>query len=118
MIFSGGNPHSSAIEADVMADLAITLGIPNSQIVRERRARNTWENVRYSLAELKGYGTVYLVSDSLHVLRGKKYLCRQDRDICSQTQIVSRYRFGQFYAYKCWSLFHEGVAAIRDAVLY
>ncbi len=118
MVLSGGNPHSSSIEAEVMGDLAHAAGIPISQIALERRSHNTWENVTNSLPLLIPVDTIFIVSDSLHVHRGKRYLCQQKPDLCVRTIPISSYSPGRYYPYKCWSLFHESFAFIRDAAIY
>ncbi|WP_137638199.1 YdcF family protein [Loigolactobacillus binensis] len=49
ILVSGGAIHTSAIEADVMAQGLIARGIPRAAILRERHARHTGEN--FSLAQ-------------------------------------------------------------------
>jgi uncharacterized SAM-binding protein YcdF (DUF218 family) len=50
LIVTGGADARGIVEADVMAQIARELGVPRAAIVRERRARDTVENARYSVA--------------------------------------------------------------------
>jgi uncharacterized SAM-binding protein YcdF (DUF218 family) len=115
MVLSGGNPHSEEVEADGMADIARAAGVPGSKILVERDARNTWENVKFSANALGAYDHIYLVSDSLHVYRARRYLCRQQPALCARALPVARYRFGEFYLSKVKGLFHESAAFITDS---
>lgn len=53
LIVVTGGPHTAgSCEADVFAEVLIELGVPSGHIVRERRSRNTGENVLMGLAAL------------------------------------------------------------------
>jgi hypothetical protein len=118
MIISGGDPHGGAVEADVMGMLARNAGVAPEAIVLERAARNTWENVKLTLPELEKHPALYIVSDSLHAHRGKRYLCKQRPDLCSRARAAGFYRFGDLYALKFPGAAHEAVSVVRDALLY
>ena len=77
IILSGGAAHNASIEADVMGRLAVEDGLPVSQVVLETRAQNTWQNVEYSLPFLDGFAQLFVASDTLHAVRGRRYLCRE-----------------------------------------
>lgn len=74
LIFSGGAAHSPAVEADVMGDLAIARGVPRADVVRERRALTTWQNVRFSLALVRArhWDTVLVISTADHLPRARR----------------------------------------------
>lgn len=70
LIFSSG--YTFAIqEADVMKALAVSLGVPESAILLERQAANTFQNVVLTRQILHAHGwkTILLVSSPYHMLR-------------------------------------------------
>jgi uncharacterized SAM-binding protein YcdF (DUF218 family) len=89
LVLSGGAAHNAFVEADAMAGVARELGVAGDRVALERRARDTWENVAFSLPFLEGRGTVYVVSEALHARRGVRYLCRQRPDLCASAQPVA-----------------------------
>jgi uncharacterized SAM-binding protein YcdF (DUF218 family) len=70
IVFSGGAAHSSVVEADIMGDLAVRRGVAPSDVLRERRALTTWQNVRFSLPLL--HGTVLVISTADHLPRARR----------------------------------------------
>ncbi len=85
VVVSGGPPVPEApSEADLMAAALIEHGVPSGQIVRERRARHTGENVSLGLAAL-GEETVVrrltLVSWPLQARRSCATTDRQRPDL-------------------------------------
>ncbi len=66
-------------EAEVMADLLMALGVPRDRIVLERRARNTWQNARFSARLLKerGWHRIVLVTQVYHMPRAARAFRRQ-----------------------------------------
>lgn len=74
-VVSGGAVHGEHAEADVMADYAIVRGgIAASDIVRERTARSTRENIARSLPWLREARTIRIASNTLHARRARGYL--------------------------------------------
>ncbi|MFI1916815.1 YdcF family protein [Nocardia sp. NPDC020380] len=76
LVTSGGQgPGETVAEADAMADYLEAQGIPRSEIVRENRSRNTEENLRFTLRELRGHDLdpaqlrITVVTSDFHVLR-------------------------------------------------
>lgn len=72
LLFTGGVPAGeSCAVADVMADLAVELGVPARAIVRETASRSTHENATLSAPLLQRLGArrVLIVTDRLHVSR-------------------------------------------------
>src|SRR5665213_930195 len=56
MILSGGAVHNRFVEANVMAKLAESSGVPSRAIVEEPHAMNTIENVEYSTEIMHMHG--------------------------------------------------------------
>jgi uncharacterized SAM-binding protein YcdF (DUF218 family)/lysophospholipase L1-like esterase len=74
VIFSGGRPTGlPCAVADVMAELAMQLGIPRDRILRETAATSTWENAELTDALLRKLGAkrIVVVTDRLHMRRAQ-----------------------------------------------
>jgi uncharacterized SAM-binding protein YcdF (DUF218 family) len=71
IIMTGGPAHNAFVEADVMAKLAAANGVPQSALVRERRAGNTIENARYSveIMQAQGWQSAEVITTPAHVPR-------------------------------------------------
>lgn len=71
MIFSGGAAHNRFVEADAMAKLAESSGVPVRAIVEERRARDTIQNVEYSTQIMRSHGwdSMEAVTSAAHLRR-------------------------------------------------
>jgi uncharacterized SAM-binding protein YcdF (DUF218 family) len=117
MVLAGGSPHSSFIEAETMARLAQDAGIPREKLALEGRSRSTWENIQFALPALEKSPRVLIVSDPLHVRRGKRYWCRQRPDRCADAFMVSRYEPLNLYWMKWGSLVGESLKSLRDFAL-
>ena len=74
LIFSGAAAHSPAVEAEVMARLALAHGIPEAHVFREQRALTTWQNLRFSLEIMRAHGlsTALVVSTAEHLPRSRR----------------------------------------------
>jgi uncharacterized SAM-binding protein YcdF (DUF218 family) len=74
IIFSGGAAHSPIVEADVMGDLAVRRGVAPADVLRERRALTTWQNLRFSVALLReqALATVLVISTADHLPRARR----------------------------------------------
>jgi vancomycin permeability regulator SanA len=84
LVLSGAAVQNEHVEADSMAVLAKHLGVPSEDIVLERMARSTWENVGCTARLLPSTAPVLVVSDSLHASRAARYACRQDPGLCER----------------------------------
>lgn len=73
-VFSGAAVHGLRPEADVMADYAAARGVPATDIVRERAARSTRENISCSLPWLREARTIRIASNTFHARRARGYL--------------------------------------------
>jgi uncharacterized SAM-binding protein YcdF (DUF218 family) len=118
LIVSGGSPSSPNPEADGMAVLAREQGVVEPALALERTSRNTWENIAHSLPLTEGFDRVYLVSDSLHPYRARKYWRKQARDRAAAALPAGYHTFGDLYLHKWHALAHECGAWLRDFVIY
>lgn len=77
MIMTGGPAPSGHIEAEVMRDLAVELGVPREAIGVEGRSRDTIENAGFTLRLLCGddescVPSVIVVSTRYHLARARR----------------------------------------------
>ena len=84
LVLSGGAVQNGHVEAESMAALAKSLGVPTEDMVLEPSARSTWENVGCTAALIPSVDRVLVVSDSLHAKRAARYACRQDSGLCER----------------------------------
>ena len=70
IIFSSGFVYLFE-EPQIMKTLAVYLGVPEDVIILETKARNTYENVKftYAILENEGWDSALLVSSSYHMKR-------------------------------------------------
>ncbi len=118
LLTTGGALGSLFVQAEVMASVAIEMGIPKQQIVLEGDSRNTWENIGCSMSAIKPVERLFIVSDSLHSHRGKQYLCRQNPQLCEITRAVGGYDAFSLLTWKVPALYHEIKAWWRDYFVY
>ncbi|MCF6296982.1 MAG: YdcF family protein [Flavobacteriaceae bacterium] len=71
ILFTGSSVKNNCNEADVMAEYAILNGIPETSILREKRAENTYQNAFYSVAKMKELDLISaaVVTSKPHVKR-------------------------------------------------
>lgn len=71
LIISGGGVANEYCEADVMAEYALTQGIPPTDIILEKQAQNTYDNLRLSkeLCQQHHFTSVAVVSSCFHIRR-------------------------------------------------
>jgi vancomycin permeability regulator SanA len=118
IVVSGGPAGNRYVEAEVMAALVVEQGVGEERVFAEPRARNTWQNVEYSLPLLEGYERVWVTSNSLHAHRARRYFCRQAPTACDRVRIASRYEpFSELFG-KVFMLAYELAAATRDQFFF
>ncbi|MDO4903031.1 MAG: YdcF family protein [Limosilactobacillus sp.] len=83
IIVSGGMVRGDQItEAAAMKDYLVAHGVPEGQIIEEGQAKNTWENIRNTIAIVadKWDGDdapeIVIVTSSFHILRARNYAYR------------------------------------------
>jgi vancomycin permeability regulator SanA len=118
IVFSGGAIRNRHVEAETMAAIAASLGVAKGDVILERRARTTWENVGCSTPLLRGANRVFLVSDSLHAQRAKRYACRQDSDLCPAVSAAGADPPLALLWWKVPAALREFGTAIRDSLVY
>ena len=71
LIPTGGEGEHPPSEAEVMAGILRGMGVPEEAILREDRARSTWESALLvaEIARGRGLGAVLVVTDPLHCVR-------------------------------------------------
>jgi uncharacterized SAM-binding protein YcdF (DUF218 family) len=71
LIPTGGEGEYGPSEAEVMAGILRGMGVPEGAILREDRARSTWESALLvaGIARDEGIGAVLVVTDPLHCVR-------------------------------------------------
>lgn len=70
MLFSGGRAlDAGPSAADLMAKLAVRLGVPPSAILTETRALSTLQNALFSMPALEGSNDIILITEGFHLLR-------------------------------------------------
>ncbi|HZY71695.1 MAG TPA: YdcF family protein [Edaphobacter sp.] len=71
LILSGAAAHNRYVEADVMAQLARSQGVPASAILEEAQAHNTIQNIYYSARIMHdhGWSSAEIVSSPSHLPR-------------------------------------------------
>jgi uncharacterized SAM-binding protein YcdF (DUF218 family) len=76
LLFTGGAVHNEHVEAQVMAALAVQLGVPAAVIAVETQARDTFENARYcrQIMQARGWRDAVVVTTPYHVRRASRIL--------------------------------------------
>lgn len=71
IIISGGGPEGEISEAQLMADILVSVGVPRSAMVLEERSRNTHDNAVYTAQLLRDQqlDSVLLVTSAFHMRR-------------------------------------------------
>lgn len=75
LILSGGAVQNKFVEAKVMADYAISLGIDAKVIIIEGKSRSTYHNLMYCHQLLKDYNlkTSLVITNSWHLRKADHY---------------------------------------------
>ncbi len=74
LLFTGGAVHNEHVEAQVMADLTVQLGVPAAAIAVEAQARDTFENARHcrEMMQDRGWRNAIVVTTPYHVRRASR----------------------------------------------
>jgi uncharacterized SAM-binding protein YcdF (DUF218 family) len=81
LIMTGAAAHNQFVEAHVMAQFAVSQGVPSDAILEEGRAQNTIQNIFYSSQIMHGHGwtSAEIVSSPYHLGRTALILAAFDR---------------------------------------
>lgn len=92
LLFTGNAVGSRCIEADVMADYAISLGIPDSCIIREKFAENTYQNAQYSVEYLvkSNLRKAVIVTSKFHIKRSCNIFSNYDIEYTMHTSATPK----------------------------
>lgn len=71
-VFSGGAVRTPISEAQMMADYAVTRGVPLHHVVIEDQSRTTVENIVNSTPLLADGSAVMIASDTFHARRARR----------------------------------------------
>ncbi|MCI5138765.1 MAG: YdcF family protein [Candidatus Electrothrix sp. AR1] len=118
IIFSGGAAQNKYVEGQTMAAYARTLGVQKNAITVEPNAHTTWENLGCSAIYLETAERVFLVSDSLHAHRAKRYACRQNPSLCTKSIAAGANPPAALFGWKVLNAVHELIDWGRDALFY
>lgn len=71
ILFTGSAVYNRYAEADVMADFAHSLGVPRTALMRETKARNTYQNLLYAteIMQQNHWRSAAIVTSPYHVKR-------------------------------------------------
>ena len=88
ILFTGNSVRNNCTEADVMAEYAISKGISDTNILRETRANNTYQNAYYSIAQMKKYDykSAVIITSEPHIKRARAVFSKFD---ISHTMLAS-----------------------------
>jgi uncharacterized SAM-binding protein YcdF (DUF218 family) len=114
MVVSGGAAANRYVEADSMAEIAKSLGVAEGALVREPTARTTLENIGCSAPYLQDFERIFIVSDTLHARRGKRYACRLGTSLCARTIAAGSEPPLALLGWKLLAAIHELAAALLD----
>ena len=118
LVFSGAAVQNQIVEAQTMAQLARDSGVRSDRISLETQARNTWENIKFSIPLVAPFDRILIASDSLHAQRGRRYLCKQRPDLCDRTFVAVAYQLNGRWWWKMLSAGNELFAWGRDLLLF
>lgn len=78
MILSGGAVHNEYVEAEVMEQYALELGVPEEYILKEKQAVSTYHNLQYSAKIMDNFGfkDCVVVTNGWHLRKADHYARR------------------------------------------
>lgn len=118
IILSGGAVKNQYVEADTMAEIARSFGVPEKDIIIENTSRTTWENIGCSARYLENDSRVFLVSDTFHAQRAKRYSCRQNTALCPKMISAGTKPPFQLLWWSVPASIYELRARLRDFFIY
>jgi uncharacterized SAM-binding protein YcdF (DUF218 family) len=108
IVFSGGRTTGGRSEAAVMAEYAINrLHVPRSAIDLEEQADTTWENVAFTLPQLKQATQVKIASNTFHARRARRYALKQAPELAARLQRARDYKLGEWSPIKLLLVAYE-----------
>lgn len=95
LIFTGGfGEGATYAESEVGAKYAIAAGVPEADLLLEKKSRTTWGNLveAKALMATHGIGSAIIVSDPLHLKRAAAMADDLDLDTVTSPTPTTRYR--------------------------
>ena len=82
ILFTGSSVINNCTEAEAMAAYAISKGISKNHILKETRARNTFQNAYYAIAQMKklNFESAAIVTSEPHIKRSCAVFAKFDID--------------------------------------
>ena len=97
ILFSGGASTGGRSEAAVMAEYAIDrLRVPRSTVDLEERSATTWENVAFTLPQLRRATQVKIASNTFHARRARRYVLEQAPELAGRLHRARDYRVAEW----------------------
>lgn len=86
ILISGGSGSllKEELEADILSDYLISIGVNSDDILKETASRNTYENAKYStelIKKKKNFKTVLLSTSAIHMKRSLLCFNKQGLDV-------------------------------------
>ncbi|HAQ40642.1 MAG TPA: YdcF family protein [Clostridiales bacterium] len=110
IICTGSDVANKYVEADVMSQALIELGVPDCNIIREKHAKSTYENLVISkkIMQDRGLKTAVIVSSPWHLRKASSYAYRFEIDhLVEKSKIPHEYLLlvGVIYFYLYTQMF-------------
>lgn len=76
LLISGAGVKNNFVEADVMTAYALSCGVTPTDIIKEKKARNTYDNLRFAkaLCDMHHVQHVVVVSSCFHIRRSSFFV--------------------------------------------
>lgn len=95
LVFCGGAVGGAVPEAELMARYARDECGYTGPFRLDADSASTWENIRNAAGFLEGFGTIKIVSNSLHAEKGRAYLWKQRPDLAARLVRADEYHLGE-----------------------
>ncbi|MET8871836.1 YdcF family protein [Nocardia sp. NPDC004604] len=116
LVLCGGACAGLHTEAALMAHYATEICGYRGELVLEDQSRTTWENIGFTIPQLKDFDRIKIVSLPLHAAKGRRYLAQQSPELASRLVRGAEYRFGEWMAAKPLVAVHGLWQDARDRV--
>ena len=95
LVFCGGAVGSATPEADLLLRYARDHFGYTGPYLLERASGTTWENIRNSVDQLRGFDTITIASTALHAEKARAHLWALRPDLGRRLVRADDYRFGE-----------------------
>lgn len=98
-----------------MADYAMNvLHVAPSMIELEEQARTTWENIAFTLPQLRSATQIKIASNTFHARRARRYVLKQAPELGARLHRARDYKLGELAPVKLMLVIYEWRRAIRE----